>query len=49
MDFKTLVPGAGGAAAVAADALLVVVGGDAVPAALPKALASALPAGRGRR
>jgi leucyl aminopeptidase len=41
MDFKTLVPGAGGAAAVAADALLVVVGGDAVPAALPKALAAA--------
>ena len=41
MDFKTLVPGAGGAAAVAADALLVVVGGDAVPAALPKALATA--------
>jgi leucyl aminopeptidase len=41
MDFKTLVPGAGGAAAVAADALLVVVSGDAVPAALPKALAAA--------
>jgi leucyl aminopeptidase len=41
MNFKTLVPGAGGAAAVAADALLVIVGGDAVPAALPKALASA--------
>ena len=41
MDFKTLVPGAGGAATVAADALLVVVGGDAVPAALPKALAAA--------
>ena len=41
MDFKTLVPGAGGVAAVAADALLVIVGGDAVPAALPKALAAA--------
>ncbi|MBT9488669.1 MAG: leucyl aminopeptidase [Rubrivivax sp.] len=41
MDFKTLVPGAGGAAAVAADALVVVVAGDAVPAALPKALATA--------
>jgi leucyl aminopeptidase len=41
MNFKTLVPGAGGAAAVAADALLVIVGGDTVPAALPKALASA--------
>jgi leucyl aminopeptidase len=42
MDFKTLVPGAGGAAAVAADALLAIVGGDKVPAALPKALAAAL-------
>ncbi len=41
MDFRTLVPGAGGAASVAADALLVIIGGDAVPAALPKALASA--------
>jgi leucyl aminopeptidase len=41
MDFKTLMPGAGGAAAVAADALLVIVGGDAVPAALPAALATA--------
>ncbi len=41
MDFKTLVPGAGGAASVAADALLVVVGGDTVPAALPQALAAA--------
>ena len=41
MDFKTQVPGAGGAAAVDADALLVVVGGDSVPAALPKALVTA--------
>jgi leucyl aminopeptidase len=41
MDFKTLVPAAGGAAAVAADALLVIVSGDAVPAALPKALVTA--------
>jgi leucyl aminopeptidase len=41
MNFKTLVPGAGGAAAVAADALLVIIGGDTVPAALPKALATA--------
>jgi len=42
MDFKTLVPGAGGAAAVAADALLVVVGGESVPAALGKPLGAAL-------
>jgi leucyl aminopeptidase len=41
MDFKTLVPGAGGAATVVADALLVVIGGDTVPAALPKALVTA--------
>ena len=38
MDFKTQVAGAGGAAVVAADALLVVVGGDAPPDALGKAL-----------
>ena len=35
MNFKTLVPGAGGAAAVAADALLVIVGGDPDHAHLP--------------
>ncbi len=42
MDFKSLVPGSGGAAAVAADALLVVVGGSSVPAALGKTLSAAL-------
>ena len=42
MDFKTLVAGSGGAAGVAADALLVVVGGDSVPASLGKPLGAAL-------
>ncbi|MEP7283148.1 MAG: leucyl aminopeptidase [Rubrivivax sp.] len=41
MDFKTLVPGAAGAAGVDADALLVIVSGDAAPASLPKAIAAA--------
>ena len=39
MDFKTQVAGAGGAAAVSADALLVVTGGHALPAALDGVLA----------
>jgi len=42
MDFRTLTPGAGGLAAVNADALLVVVVGDAVPASLDQPLAAAL-------
>jgi len=44
MDFKTQVAGAGGWAAVAADALLVVVAGDKPPAGLDDALAVALKA-----
>jgi len=42
MDFKTQVTGAGGLAALAADALLIVVAGQAVPEALDKALAAVL-------
>ena len=42
MDFKTQVTGSGGLAAVTADALLVVVTGQAAPATLDAALASAL-------
>jgi leucyl aminopeptidase len=42
MDFRTLTPGTGGLAAVAADALLVVIVGEAVPAALDAPLAAAL-------
>lgn len=42
MDFKTQVPGAGGLAAVGVDALLVLVGGGEMPAALDATLASAL-------
>jgi len=42
MDFKTQVAGAGGLVGVAADALLVVVAGQATPAGLDKALADAL-------
>ena len=42
MNFKALVPGSGGAASVAADAMLVVVHGDAVPASLGKVLGQAL-------
>ena len=42
MNFKTLTPGAGGTAAVAADALLIVVSGDAAPASLGKTLSGAL-------
>jgi leucyl aminopeptidase len=44
MDFKTQVAGAGGLAAVASDALLVVIAGDAVPQGLDKALADVLSA-----
>ncbi len=42
MDFDALVPGKAGLAAVAADALLVLVGGAMVPAGLDKPLADAL-------
>jgi leucyl aminopeptidase len=42
MDFRTLTPGAGGLAAAAADALLLVIVGDAVPAGLEAPLAAAL-------
>ncbi len=45
MDFKTHVPGAAGLAGVAADALLVVVAGTAVPDGLDEALATALKVG----
>jgi leucyl aminopeptidase len=41
MDFKTLVPGSGGLAAVAADALLIIVTGTEPPAALGDALGAA--------
>jgi leucyl aminopeptidase len=44
MDFKTMVPGAGGVAGVAADALLVLVTGDSVPAGLDAPLAALLTA-----
>ena len=40
MDFRTQVPGSGGAVAVAADALVVVVAGTGVPAGLEAPLAS---------
>jgi leucyl aminopeptidase len=42
MDFDALAPGKAGLTAVAADALLVLVGGTAVPAGLEKPLADAL-------
>ncbi|MEW6705505.1 MAG: leucyl aminopeptidase [Pseudomonadota bacterium] len=42
MDFRTLTPGAGGLAAVAADALLVVTVGDALPSSLEAPLSAAL-------
>ena len=44
MDFKTMVPGAGGLASMPADALLVLVTGDAVPAGLDAPLAALLTA-----
>jgi leucyl aminopeptidase len=44
MDFKTQVAGAGGLAALATDALLLVVAGNSVPVGLDKALASVLAA-----
>ena len=44
MDFKTRVPGALGLAGVSADALMVLLVGEAVPAALDKSLAAALSA-----
>jgi len=44
MDFKTIVPGAGGLASLPADALLVLVTGDAVPAGLDAPLAALLTA-----
>ncbi len=47
MDFKTQVAGPGGLAALAGDALLVVVAGDAVPEGLDKPLAEVLTAAVG--
>ena len=44
MDFKTLVAGTTGLAGLAADALLIIVSGQAAPAGLPKALADVLAA-----
>lgn len=44
MDFKTQVAGAGGLASIATDALVVVVAGDTVPAALDAPLAEVLKA-----
>jgi leucyl aminopeptidase len=42
MDFKTLAAGSGGLASITADALVVVVAGDALPKGLDKALADVL-------
>ena len=44
MDFKTMVPGAGGVVGVAADALLVLIAGDSVPSGLDAPLAALLAA-----